>query len=70
MDANALLTVLLPVVAGALIGFVPNLVLEGRKDRAARLNRWSDALYSASVELMESARRVEHLAEYTELGFG
>lgn len=68
MDANALLTVLLPVVAGALIGFVPNLVLEGRKDRAARLNRWSDALYSASAELMESARRVEHLAEYTELG--
>ena len=68
MTTISILPVLLPVVVGALIGFVPNWILEGRKERAARLVMWSDALYSASVELMTSARRVEHLAEYTGLG--
>lgn len=62
------MTVLLPVIAGALIGFVPNLLLEGQKDRAARRNKWSEALYIASVDFMTSARRVEHLIESIKLG--
>jgi hypothetical protein len=63
VETIALLTVLLPVVAGAIIGFVPNWLLEGRKDKAARRGKWSDALYVASTELLGSARRSEHLIE-------
>jgi hypothetical protein len=58
-----MLQVLLPVVVGAVLGFVPNWLLEGRKNRYARNNKWSDALYQASIDLMAAARRVEHLVE-------
>jgi hypothetical protein len=65
---SPLLQVLVPVLAGAVLGFVPNLILEGRKDRYVRQNKWSDALFQASVELMAASRRSQHLLEQIERG--
>ena len=68
VTTTGILLVLLPVAAGAMLGFVPNWLLEGRKDRYARRNRWDEALYQASVDLTSSARRSDHLIEQAEKG--
>lgn len=63
MEIGLYAQVLLPVIAGAVIGFVPTWVLERRRERYARKTKWDDALYAASIDLMAAARRSEHISD-------
>jgi hypothetical protein len=67
MTYNAF-SALLPVAAGAIIGFIPALLLQKRTQKHELITRWDSALLAASVDLVEAARRTEHLADQIEKG--
>lgn len=67
MTYNAF-SALLPVVAGAIIGFIPALLLQKRMQKHELITRWDSALLAASVDLVDAARRTEHLADQIEKG--
>lgn len=67
MTYNAFST-LLPVVAGAIIGFVPALLLQRRTQQHEIITRWDSMLLTASVDLVDAARRTEHMADQIERG--
>lgn len=54
---------LVSVTAGAVIGFVPSIILQKRNQSHEIDTRWDSTLLSASVDLLTSARRTEHLAD-------
>jgi hypothetical protein len=61
---------LLPVLLGAVIGFVPNYLLERRRERAQMLTRWDSALFQLCSDFTESARSVDELAQRLSRGHG
>jgi hypothetical protein len=63
MSGTQLFGTLLPLVAGAAIGFVPTYLVERRKERTTLLTRWDASLFALSSELAESARHFLHLAQ-------
>jgi hypothetical protein len=64
MSGTQLFGTLLPLVAGAAIGFVPTYLVERRKERTVMLTRWDASLFTLSSELAESARHLLHLAQH------
>jgi hypothetical protein len=67
MTYNAF-SALLPVAVGAIIGFIPALLLQKRLQAHELITRWDSALLATSVDLVEAARRTEHLADQVEKG--
>jgi|SRR5580700_7100384 hypothetical protein len=68
MSYATLLTTLIPVVAGATIGFAPALLLQRRTQKHEIITRWDSTLLTASVDLINAARRADHLAERVDRG--
>src|SRR5690242_5752677 len=62
------LSALIPVAAGAIIGFVPALLLQRRTQKHEIITRWDSMLLTASVDLVDAARRTKHLADQIESG--
>jgi hypothetical protein len=50
------------------IGFVPNYLLERRRERAQMLTRWDSALFQLCSDFTESARSVDELAQRVSRG--
>lgn len=59
---------LLPVAVGAIIGFIPAVLLQRRAQKHELITRWDAMLLNASVDLVDAARRTEHLADQIERG--
>jgi hypothetical protein len=68
MSYSTLASALIPVLAGAIIGFVPALLLQKRTQEHEITTRWDSTLLEASVDLTNAARRADHLAERVERG--
>jgi hypothetical protein len=60
---STLSTTLITLLTGALLSFIPTVVLERRRERIAMLTRFDTALYAAATEVVAAARWVQHLAE-------
>src|SRR6266487_1971487 len=68
MSYTTLIMTLLPVATGAIIGFAPALILQKRTHKHEIVTRWDAMLLSAGVDLADSARRTEHIADQIERG--
>jgi|ERR1022692_2287330 hypothetical protein len=68
MSTVQLVATLITVGAGAIIGFVPSIILQRRTQSYEIKTRWDSMLLSASVDLLTAARRAEHLADQIERG--
>lgn len=68
MNYDTLMATLVPVIAGAIIGFAPALLLQKRTQKHEITTRWDSMLLTASVDLLNAARRTEHLADQIERG--
>jgi hypothetical protein len=68
MDYASLATTLISVAAGAVLGFLPTMLLERRRERRELLLRWDAPLLASAVDLVTAARLTEHLADQIEPG--
>jgi hypothetical protein len=62
MATSQLLSTLVPLVVGALIGFIPTYLLELRRERNALRTRWDEPLLNLSKDFTDSARQLLHLS--------
>jgi len=60
---GATLGTLVTVLFGAVIGFIPNYLLERRRESALLRTRWDSALFQLCSEFTASARGLDELAE-------
>ncbi|WP_446212384.1 hypothetical protein [Micromonospora sp. IBSANI012] len=61
MDWSALGATILTLAVGALIGLVPSLLVERRKEKRELATRWDAPLYELSVEFASTVRVFRHL---------
>lgn len=54
-------TPIVPIVVGAIIGFVPNYVMDVRRERSLRRSRWDSPLFELCSEFASVARAFQEL---------
>jgi hypothetical protein len=61
MTVTGLGTTIVPVVVGAIIGFVPNYVMDIRRERSTMRSRWDAPLFELCSEFASAARGLQEL---------
>jgi hypothetical protein len=61
MTMSGLETSIVPVIVGAIIGFVPNFVMDVRRDRALLRSRWDSSLFDICSDFASTARGFQEL---------
>lgn len=65
MSSGGLLTTLIPVMAGAAIGFLPAYFIERRRERSTLAIRWDMSLYTLCADFTVAVRQMLLAAERT-----
>jgi hypothetical protein len=61
MRLTGLETSIVAVIVGALIGFVPNYLMDVRRERSLRRSRWDSALFDLCSDFASTARGLQEL---------
>jgi hypothetical protein len=61
MTGTTLEIAIVPVVVGAIIGFVPSFVMDVRRERSLRRSRWDSSLFELCSEFASTARSLQEL---------
>jgi hypothetical protein len=61
MNLTGLETLIVPVIVGAIIGFVPNYMMDLRRERSLLRSRWDNSLFDLCSDFASTARGLQEL---------